>query len=148
MPNIHVEADLRKWLGDVCRQNKIAIQWVEPGPYGSSIGAPDAHLTFKGQSVSLELKRFKVTVAKGICCTLRPVQRRWHHVNYNNGTKCAVLAELDTEAVILIRGDHVPLRDYACYPNSGCEDGKLRWMPIVCGEQIADLFDSDAGFWK
>ena len=128
MLQIENETDLRHWLRDNIGP-KISIQWIEPSKYGSSIGQPDCTISYGTTKISLELKVWDLT-RNGIRCKMRPVQRRWHHVNNRNGTLTAVLAYVKDQYIILVRGDHVPLRDYASDPNSGCKGGHLIYRII------------------
>ena len=143
------ELDLRHWL-KANLDRRASIQWIEPGKYGSSIGVPDCYVTLDGNKVGLELKYF-TEKKRGILCKVRPIQRRWHHIAYEEGTKCAVLAVVDTlhrdQIIILIRGDKVPKRDYADDPSSGCANGKLD-MDIVTQLNLNELlFALSYGFW-
>ena len=147
--NINLELDLRHWLKENV-DKKARIQWIEPGKYGSSIGAPDCYVHLGHEKVGIETKYF-VEKRRGIMCKVRPVQRRWHHIAYQGGTKCAILAAVvgvnGEKFIILIRGDKVPKRDYADDESSGCKNGKLE-MSIVTKENLNRLlFDDSWGFW-
>jgi hypothetical protein len=137
------ELQLRHWLAEQLSP-PITIQWIEPGRYGSSIGAADCNVKCGLVLVSLELKIWETT-KKGVKCKMRPVQRRWHHVSMRKGQRTAVLASVGNY-IILVRGDHVPLRDYAIDKNSGVEDGELIFVSIFM-DLDRYLFDESYGFW-
>lgn len=148
------ELQLRHWLFENLSR-AVDIQWVEPGRYGSTVGAPDCNVKKDGRTVSLELKVWKRT-RKGIKCEMRPVQRRWHHMTMRRrhtetkfGSLCAVLFNIyGTSEVYLLRGDRVPLRDYATNKSSGCIDGELRITRISNDNDIESLlFDEMSTFW-
>ena len=128
--SIKEELDLRHWLSDELspdKPNGLRLEWIEPGRYGSSEGAPDCKITVHRQTISLELKHLYMK-SKGIEWKVRPVQRRWHHMGAKFGNRSALLASLDNGTgfiqLLLIRGDRIPLRDYASDPSSGCVNGK------------------------
>jgi hypothetical protein len=142
------ETNLRQYVRNNV-ENNIEIQWVEPGKYGSSMGAADCNLKCGQRIVSLELKIWKET-RNGIKCEMRPVQRRWHHMTMRRGGRTAVLAHIinsfQTNRMILVRGDHIPLRDYSSHPQSGCADGQLIYSSIFLDFSRL-LFDESYGFW-
>ena len=146
--DIKDELGLRHWLKEHLT-TKARIQWVEPSIYGSSIGSPDCHIYMCSEKISLELKYWEEK-RRGILCKVRPVQRRWHHVNFASGVLCGVLACVETKSsnkyIILVRGDHVPKRDYADDPDSGCYGGKLDYE--VVDEVSLNTFLFTTGFWK
>jgi hypothetical protein len=125
LENIKSETDLRNWLtewvGECC--GRVTIEWVEPSLYGSSVGAPDCKIKSEGISVGLELKYLECT-RKGIKWKVRPAQRRYHHMGMRSGQKSALLAWIkQTSKLVLVRGDHIPLRDYSTDKESGCAHG-------------------------
>lgn len=137
------ENELRAYVNSLIRGTGINVQWVEPGRFGSTMGAADCILKLGVMSISLELKIWEVT-RNGIRCEMRPVQRQWHHNTMKNGGRCAVLFNLKgTTEMGLVRGDHVPLRPYASDKMSGCHDGKLRHMRFF--GDFRWLMDDD--FW-
>jgi hypothetical protein len=139
------ETELREWLRDNIDSN-VTIQWIEPGRYGSSIGAADCNLKCGQNIVSIELKIWEEK-RTGIQCKMRPVQRRWHHVSMRNGSRTAVLASIIyRHRIILVRGDHVPLRDYASNKASGCPGGDLMFSSVFM-DLSRLLFDESYGFW-
>jgi hypothetical protein len=128
LENVGSEGDLRNWLTDNlahCEQ-RLKLEWVEPSIYGSSVGAPDCKIKSGNKSVGLELK-YLLSTRKGIKWTIRPAQRRYHHMNLRNGGCSAILAfSAAEEKLYLVRGDHVPLRDYASDVASGCPKGVVQ----------------------
>ena len=142
--DIHNESDLRTWLTENVSP-KVSIQWVEPGRYGSTIGAADAHLSCGTLAVSLELKIWETT-RRGIKCVMRPIQRRWHHMSMRSGKRTAILAHIKNGQIILVRGDHIPLRDYADDARSGCKDGSLEHSTVFTDLNRL-LFDESYEFW-
>lgn len=122
------EGDLRYWLQEwisECR-DRLNLEWVEPMIYGSTVGAPDCKIKHQDSTIGLELK-YLLSTKKGIKWTLRPAQRRYHHMNIKQGGRSALLAYIPaTSQLVLVRGDHIPLRDYASDPDSGCKDGLVR----------------------
>jgi hypothetical protein len=141
------ETELRQWLTDSLSP-KTNIQWVEPGRYGSTMGAADCILKQKATSVYLELKVWEEK-RRGIKCEMRPIQRRWHRVTYRHNSRCAVLVNLKgTDINFLIRGDHVPLRDYSSDPESGCKNGVLIFTYVMSFDVEDILFDDGYAFWS
>jgi hypothetical protein len=144
-----VERDLRKWLRDNI-ENNVTVQWIEPGKYGSTMGAADCNLKCGQSVVSVELKIWKEN-RNGIKCEMRPIQRRFHHISMKKGARTAVLAHVSgsilySPRTILVRGDHVPLRDYASHKDSGCPNGQLIYSTIFM-DFTRLLFDESYGFW-
>jgi hypothetical protein len=132
LENVSSENGLRNWLTDNLHhcEGRITVEWIEPAPYGSTEGAPDCKLKSEGMTVDLELK-FLLSTKKGIKWTVRPAQRRYLHMSIKNGNRSALLAFIAaTEELHLIRGDHVPLRDYAKDPSSGCAHGLVKMNHI------------------
>jgi hypothetical protein len=137
--SISSENDLRTWLHDVAPLMKgVKLQWVEPSLYGSTVGAGDLIMKMRDIKVDVELKYLHRTY-KGIKFTLRPAQRRFHHSSMRRGNKTCLLFVLSTtRQMFLVRGDKLPLRDYASHIDSGCEGGKLdSWA--ICGATNEDL---------
>lgn len=131
--NINKENDLRSWLREyvgLC-EGRIQVKWIEPGPYGSTVGAPDAELSNKQRTVGVELK-YLVTTRKGIRWDVRPAQRRYHHMHARKGGRSALVAYIPaTHKLLLVRGDHIPLRDYSSDPDSGvrgCVDANITYQ--------------------
>lgn len=122
------ENDLRYWLQEwifEC-EGRMSLEWVEPMIYGSTVGAPDCKIKYEDKTVGIELK-YLLSTKKGIKWTLRPAQRRYHHMNMHKGGRSALLAYVPASGeLVLVRGDHIPLRDYARDPDSGCIGGKVR----------------------
>jgi hypothetical protein len=132
LSDITSEGDLRQWMKDyahIC-DGRLKFDWIEPSIFGSSVGQPDLQIKSAGKKVGLELK-YLLSTKKGIKWTLRPAQRRYHHMNLRNGGCSAVLAFIPaTKQLLLMRGDHVPLRDYASDPNSGCANGRAIYEDV------------------
>jgi hypothetical protein len=140
LQNINSENDLRSWLHDVAPLMKyIQLQWIEPSLYGSTVGAGDLIMKMGDNKVDVELK-YLFRTTKGTKFTLRPAQRRFHHSSMRRGGKTCLLYVLATltRQMFLVRGDRLPLRDYASNVDSGCENGKLDSWP-VCGSTNEDL---------
>jgi hypothetical protein len=128
LENVCSEGDLRKWLTDQIFEceGRLKLEWIEPAKYGSSIGSPDCKIKYNDQSVGLELK-YLLNTKKGIKWTVRPAQRRYHHMNIMNGGRSALLAFVSANQELhLVRGDHIPLRDYASDKESGCVHGLVK----------------------
>jgi hypothetical protein len=124
------ENDLRTWLTEQSEMIRgIQLDWVEPGKYGSTMGQPDVNLKIGGTTIGLELK-YLLTTRKGIKFTVRPVQRRYHHMTVKRGGKSALLAieAGPVNKLFLVRGDKIPLRDYVSDPDSGCKGGLEYWL--------------------
>jgi hypothetical protein len=128
LENINSEGNLRRWFGDILKGLAgVTHKWVEPNTLlGSAIGAPDIDVGFDRKKVGLELKYLYV-LRKGIKWTVRPAQRSYHHMLARRGGRSALLAivnDKNINTLILVRGDKIPLRDYASHPSSGCIDGR------------------------
>lgn len=128
--DIREEQHLRQWLSEQVNTynnknvEKVDHIWIEPA-FGSSVGVPDASLSFRGLSYGVELKHFEVN-SKGVLYKIRPVQRRFHVMGVRNGKRLLVLATVAQPSgnqLVMIRGDRLPLRDYAFMEGSGCEEG-------------------------
>jgi hypothetical protein len=124
--DINSESDLRQWLKDNIHYAKgLKLDWIESSKYGSSWGQPDVNINCNEVTVSVELK-YLLTTRKGIKWTLRPAQRRWHHIHARKGGKSIVMAFVPaSNSLILVRGSNVPRRDYASHPDSGCKNGEV-----------------------
>jgi hypothetical protein len=135
--DIKDEGDLRKWLGEHIKETcgRVQIEWIEPAKYGSSIGSPDCKLKSEAQTIGLELKYLTAT-KNGIKWMVRPAQRRYHHLNALKNGRSALLAFIDEpkghvkKRIVLVRGDHIPLRNYASDPNSGCNSIEAKMTDI------------------
>ena len=138
--DIASETDLRNWLDEwisTC-EGRIHMEWIEPAKYGSSVGAPDAKLIADRQSVGLELK-YLLTTRKGIKWTVRPAQRRYHHMLGRTGGRSALLAYIPaSNELCLVRGNNIPLRDYSKDPDSGCAQGKVTKWELNYGTVYPD----------
>lgn len=147
---INSELNLRKWLSANVRG--VNLQWVEPSLYGSSTGAADVVIKKDGVKVDVELKHLYHT-KRGIKFTLRPAQRRFHHSSMKHGNRTCLLFTLEGNPFLtLIRGDHVPLRDYSSDPSSGCAQGIVKMFPVfgitnleIAAKLVSVLFDDV--FW-
>jgi hypothetical protein len=154
--NIKSETDLRDWLKEHC-PSLINLQWVEPGLYGSTIGAGDVIMKRDGVKIDLELKHLDHT-RKGTRFDIRPAQRRFHRMSMKRGAKTALLATErvnDFLRIFLIRGDHIPLRPYASDPDSGCPNGNDRRQTLSSGTpdfvimgRLEWLLFCDEDYWK
>jgi hypothetical protein len=132
------EGDLRYWLQEWISEcdGRLAVEWVEPMIYGSTVGAPDCKISYSQKTIGLELK-YLLTTRKGIKWEVRPAQRRYHHMHAKNGGRSALLAYIAaTKELVLVRGDHIPLRDYASDKESGCAHG----LVIM---EVMTIFDVD-----
>lgn len=137
--DITSEDDLRHWLAhQILIRNeknvmKIKLTWIEPA-FGSTIGAPDAQIDYAGQSFGFELKHFH-RLTRGVFYKIRPVQRRYHVMGFRGGKKLLIMATIANEnsnELVLIRGDNVPLRDYCDIKGSGCQKGiKQTEVPLT-----------------
>jgi hypothetical protein len=119
--DISSEPDLRQWLRDHIdwAEGRLKLTWIEPSIYGSSVGQPDCTISSEGEKIGVELK-YLLKTRKGIKWTVRPSQRRYHHMHMRNGGKSALLAYIPAEnRLILVRGNNIPLRDYISDPASG-----------------------------
>jgi hypothetical protein len=158
LSEINSEDDLRMWLREkVPVISDVEFQWVEPNMYGSTIGAGDLILKRLGVKVDLELK-YLVRTRRGTKFTIRPAQRRFHHMSMKRGGKTALLAIEKRDgknSLFIVRGDHIPLRNYANDPESGCIGGyDQRWF-VNLNEHDADtivilkrLLFTEPNFWK
>jgi hypothetical protein len=131
LQDINSEDDLRVWLREQAPVIiDVEFQWIEPNMYGSTIGAGDLVLKRQGVKIDLELKYLERT-RRGTKFTIRPAQRRFHHMSMKRGAKTSLLAveKIDgCNSLFLVRGDHIPLRNYASNPESGCPNGDdRRW---------------------
>jgi hypothetical protein len=136
--DIRNEDDLRAWLRANGKHiGDVAFQFVEPSPLlGSAIGAADIIMKLGDVKVDIELKYLHLK-QRGIKFTLRPSQRRFHHSSMRHGGKTALLFALHLpKTMFIIRGDHIPLRDYAIDPDSGC-NGQLDLWPIGGDDKVA-----------
>jgi hypothetical protein len=155
LKNITSENDLRSWLRFYSNQMKgVTLQWVEPSPLiGSAVGAADVIMKLDDQKVDVELK-YLVRKIRGIKFTLRPSQRRFHHSSMRKGGHTALLfVEAGVKRLWLVRGDKVPIRDYASDPDSGCHNGVADMWPLVGTDDLSTvallrniLFDR--AFWR
>jgi hypothetical protein len=157
--NILSEGDLREWLRDYAKSCSVSLQWVEPTLRGSTIGAPDVIMKADGVEIPIELKVL-VRMRKGIKFTVRPAQRRWHHMGMKKGNKSALLfIEMSSNNKLwLVRGDKIPLRDYAAHPDSGCENGICSMWHITQSDwaladkrgmsELKDLLFNNEPFWR
>jgi hypothetical protein len=154
------ETYLRHWLTDQVFEceGRLKLEWIEPALFGSTIGAPDCKIKFGISSIGLELK-YLVSNKKGIKWTIRPAQRRYHHMLAFNGGRSALLAFIAAKNELhLVRGDHIPLRDYATNPDSGCAHGLVKmthldYMSIDRDRQAMfqlelNLFSDLEDFWS
>jgi hypothetical protein len=128
LEDISSETDLRHWLTDNIGEceGRLKLEWIEPAKYGSTIGAPDCKIKYDDKSVGLELK-YLLSTKKGIKWTVRPAQRRYHHMlALHNGRSALLAYVVAKQELYLIRGDHIPLRDYATDKESGCRHGLVQ----------------------
>jgi hypothetical protein len=142
LQDITSENDLRNWLRDnAIFMRGVTLQWVEPSPLiGSAIGAADVIMKCGDYKIDVELK-YLVRKMRGIKFTLRPSQRRFHHSSMRRGGKTALLfLEAGNKKLWIIRGDKIPLRDYALDPDSGCQNGVVD-MWIVSGKNDAAVVE-------
>jgi hypothetical protein len=160
LENVTSEGDLRNWLSDHIDYNtegRLKLEWIEPNIYGSSIGGPDVKIQGWGKTVGLELK-YLLSTKKGIKWAVRPSQRRYHHLHVKQGGRSALMAYIaKNDELVLVRGDHIPLRDYAKDVSSGCAHGLvkmevLNFMSIDMDRQaiftLEDfLFENDE-YWR
>jgi hypothetical protein len=153
--NISRETDLREWLSEniVHCEGRIVINWIEPSRYGSSVGQPDCTITSSGMNViGLELK-YLLKTRRGIKWTVRPSQRRYHHMLMKHGGRSALLAWVPAEyRMLLVRGDKIPLRDYVDDPNSGVDDFNINIFSINVDMnaifQLEQYLFHEDFFWK
>jgi hypothetical protein len=154
LSNVAGEDDLRTWLRE---QAPIIVdvefQWVEPNIYGSTIGAGDLILKHLGVKVDLELK-FLERTRKGTKFTIRPAQRRFHHMSMKRGGKTSLLWVENVggqNLLYLLRGDHIPLRNYMNDPLSGQKEDR-RWMmnrqaDVLAISEIKKTLFKDLSYW-
>jgi hypothetical protein len=124
---INTETNLREWLTDNIHFSKgrLRLEWIEQLYHARSVGLPDVNIHRGNESVGVELKYLLMT-RNGIKWTVRPAQRRYHHMHARTGGKSAILAYVPaTKSLILVRGNNVPRRDYANHPDSGCKNGEV-----------------------
>jgi hypothetical protein len=158
LENVGCESDLRHWLTDQIFEceGRLKLEWIEPSLYGSSVGAPDCKIKFGISSIGLELK-YLLSTKKGIKWSVRPAQRRYHRMLSHHGGRSALLVYVAAkEELYLVRGDHVPLRDYSTDPASGCQHGLVKmehldYMSLDRDRQAMfqledNLFSED--YWK
>jgi hypothetical protein len=142
--DIKNEGDMRTWVGAQLKLLKgISIEWVEPNTlHGSSIGLPDLNIKFESKKVSVELKYLFVT-RKGIKWKVRPVQRRFHHITAKAGGRSALLCVISDagNSLVVVRGDKVPLRDYASDKDSGCPNGKADIVVLEESSETTIMLD-------
>jgi hypothetical protein len=122
--DIASESDLRDWLRTNIHycNGRLKLDWVEPSIYGSTVGQSDVNIISGYEKIGVELK-YLLTTRKGIKWTLRPAQRRYHHMHMKKGGKSALLAYIPAEGDLrLVRGDKIPLRNYISDPGSGYEN--------------------------
>lgn len=138
LSDINKEGDLRDWLSEwiIKCEGRIKLEWVEPAIFGSAIGAPDCKLNNGEMTIGLELK-YLLSTKRGIKWAVRPAQRRYHHLHVKHGGKSALLAWIMAkDELVLVRGDHIPLRDYATDVSSGCAHG-------LCIMEVLNYFSVD-----
>ena len=152
--DIRNENDLREWL----RQQApiivdVELQWVEPIIHGSTVGAADVIMKRKGAKVDVELKYLERT-RKGTKFTLRPAQRQFHSLSSARGAKTSLLAAERVNGRIqlfLLRGDHIPLRDYISDDGSGV-DRDRRWIinehnDVTAISRLKEFLFKDLMYW-
>jgi hypothetical protein len=143
LKDITSEGDVREWLQewiDEC-QGRLKLEWIEPSIYGSTVGTPDCKVSKSGVqwTIGVELK-YLLTTKKGIKWEVRPAQRRYHHMHAKSGGRSALMAYIAANSVLgLVRGDHIPLRDYAKDPQSGIHDGKVKMWDLSYFSVDTDL---------
>ena len=159
LANIDSEGDLRAWLRSNIHQceGRVKIEWIEPTLRGSSTGVPDCKIVSEDKSVGLELKCLSMT-RKGIKWIVRPAQRRYHRMTALRGGRSALLAYIiDISDLVLVRGDHVPLRNYASDPSSGVDGddaiiNNLSYFSIDKDRQtifnLEEMLFHNSDFWK
>jgi hypothetical protein len=157
LADIMNEDDLRTWLREQAPIIiDVSLQWVEPAMYGSSVGCADVILKHKREKVDVELKYLEC-MKKGIKFTLRPSQRRFHHMSMRRGHKTSLLAVaniFNKNVMFLMRGYHIPLRDYASDPSSGCADGIIirrilnEKADVLAISQLKSVLFNDLSYWE
>jgi hypothetical protein len=147
--NVNDETDLREWLGEWAYFMKdVEIQWVEPSKFGSTTGAADAIVKCGNARVDLELKYLYKT-RNGIKFTLRPSQRRYHRMTMLHGGQTSVLGiENSTKRLFLVRGDKVPLRDYAMDAHSKTGSDEQITVTITGTYHLRELLFHDKTYWR
>ena len=154
--NVKDETDLREWLGEWAETMKdVSIQWVEPSKFGSTTGAGDAIVKCGNSRVDLELKYLYKT-RNGIKFTLRPSQRRYHRMTMKRGGQTALLViENGTKRLFLVRGDKVPLRDYASDAQSGTGPDEDITVTVAGNQnerevalRLRELLFYDPDYWR
>jgi hypothetical protein len=159
LDDIASEQNLREWMRDwihVC-EGRLKLEWIEPNIYGSTVGGPDVKVTYEHTMIGLELK-YLTTSRKGIKWAVRPAQRRYHHMLARRGGRSALLAYVGgAQEFILVRGDDIPLRDYASSPSSGCKEGVVKTWPLNYFSvdtdkssmfNLEDLLFNNEDFWQ
>lgn len=155
--DIKNEDDLREWLREQAPIIiDVELQWVEPA-MGSSVGSADVIMKRRGVKIDVELKYLERT-RKGTKFTVRPAQRRFHHMSMKRGGKTCLLAVEkcdDGNSLFIVRGDNIPLRDYASDPDSGCKQGfDQRWLlnfngrDVVAIANLKKILFQEENFWK
>lgn len=151
---IKSEDDLRTWLREQAPIIvDVELQWVEPNIHGSTVGAPDVILKRGMSKVDVELKYLSRTKF-GTKFTLRPAQRRYHHMNSKRGAKTSLLAAERVNGKVqlfLLRGDHIPLRDYISDEDSG-QSRDRRWIlnehnDITAISRLKQFLFRDLMYW-
>jgi hypothetical protein len=143
------ETDLREWLGEWKDTMKdVSIQWVEPAKFGSTTGAADAIVKCGNARVDLELK-YLYRTRNGIKFTLRPSQRRYHRMTMIRGGRTSVLGiENGSKRLFLVRGDKVPLRDYASDAHSKTASDEAITVTISGTYHLRELLFYDKEYWR
>jgi hypothetical protein len=149
LPNVKGETDLREWLGEWAEIMKdVSIQWVEPAKFGSTTGAADAIVKCGNARVDLELK-YLYRTRNGIKFTLRPSQRRYHRMTMIRGGRTSVLGiENGSKRLFLVRGDKVPLRDYASDKDSQTGPDEAITVTVSGASHLYGLLFHDNNYWR
>jgi hypothetical protein len=147
--NISSETDLREWLTEQANYDtSTSLQWVEPAKFGSTTGACDAIMKHRDHRVDLELK-YLYRTRKGIKFTVRPSQRRYHRMTMKRGGRTALLCvENGSKRLFLVRGDHVPLRDYASDFAAQCGPDEDITMTVPHFDEIIIRLFYDSDYWR
>jgi hypothetical protein len=154
LQDINSEDDLRVWLREQAPVIiDVEFQWIEPNMYGSTIGAGDLVLKRQGVKIDLELKYLERT-RRGTKFTIRPAQRRFHHMSMKRGAKTSLLwveRIRDENKLFLLRGDHIPLRNYISDPDSGQAEDR-RWMindkaDVIAISNLKQILFKDLMYW-
>jgi hypothetical protein len=154
LQDINSEDDLRTWLRE---QAPIIIdvefQWVEPNMYGSTVGAGDLILKYRGVKIDLELKYLERS-KRGTKFTVRPSQRRFHHMSMMKGGKTSLLWVeniRDQKRLFLLRGDHIPLRNYISDQESGQKEDRRWWVndkaDVIAISNLKQILFKDLMYW-